>query len=448
MGGNYFASGVEYVAVSRRSTVLDRRSSSVVRRVHRESRGTTEDAGETPMNTAIELREHRTRTPEAPDAGPEITPAVPSPWRRWRLRMAALVAIVTVAAAATFRPWPTLFAPRPAQPLRASGRIEGREMTLAAKTIQGRVRRLLADEGQTVTKGQLLAELDAAQLEAQVEAARANVAALDAQVRQATLDVAYTSKNSDASVAAADAAVSSARAYVDRARAISENATIAYDRATQLFEVGAIARQELEAAEMTLRTSRANVAAVEKDVFRAQANLALAKASIDTIGLKRQQLAALEETRRTAIARLDEAHANLTERFIVAPENGTIVSRPVEVGDVVSPGTPMFHVIDMSRLYVKVYIPEPDIAKLRLGGPARVSVDAFPDRRFAARISKIYEQAEFTPKNVETAEERLKLVFGVELALENQDGVLKPGMPADCVIDWNDTASNGGRDGS
>jgi HlyD family secretion protein len=359
-----------------------------------------------------------------------------------------LAAILVAVAAVTIRAWPTLFAPPAAQLVRASGRIEGREVTLAAKTIQGRVKRLLADEGHTVAKGQLLAELDAAQVEAQVAAARGTVANLDAQVRQAELDVAYTAKNSDASIAAADAAVSSAHAHVERTRAISVNATIAYKRAQSLFEVGAIAKQDLEAAEMSLRTSGADMAAAEKDVARADANLALAKASTDTIGLKHQQLAALQETRHTALARLEEAQANFAERFILAPENGTIVSRSVEVGDVVSPGSPMFRVVDMGRLYVKVYIPEPDIPKLRLGGRAYVTVDAFPTRRFAARISKIYEQAEFTPKNVETAEERLKLVFGVELALENPGGVLKPGMPADCVIEWDDARLDGGPHGS
>ena len=126
----------------------------------------------------------------------------------------------------------------------------------------------------------------------------------------------------------------------------------------------------------------------------------------------------------------------LAERQIVAPTDGTILSRPVEVGDVVSPGSAVFRMVDMGRLYVKVYIPEPDIGKLRLGDPAEIAVDAFPNRRFAARISKIPDEAEFTPKNVETAEERLKLVFGVELTFITPDDVLKPGMPADCVIHW------------
>jgi multidrug resistance efflux pump len=153
------------------------------------------------------------------------------------------------------------------------------------------------------------------------------VANLDAQVRQASLDVAYSAKNSDATITAADAALSSAQAHLARANAVLVNATAAYQRAGTLFDAGAISKQELDAVEMALRTSRADMSASEKDVTRAEAN-ALAKASSDTIGLKRQQLRAVEESRRTAAARLEEAQANLAERLIIAPSNGTIVSRP------------------------------------------------------------------------------------------------------------------------
>jgi HlyD family secretion protein len=347
-----------------------------------------------------------------------------------------LVLIMLILGTIAGRLWPMLFPQSTAQVVTASGRIEGRDVTLAAKVIQGRVTKLMVDEGERVTKGQLLAELDAAQFEAQVAAARAGVSALDAQVSQASLDVAYTAKRSDASIAAAEAALSSAQAHAARAAAVRANSSAVYARSDVLFRAGAISKQDLDVAEMTLRTSEADVAAAEKDVTRASADLALAGASVDTVGLKRQQLRALEESRRTATARLAEADANLAERLIVAPEDGTVVSRVVEVGDVVSPGAPLFHVVDMNRLYLKVYVPEPDIAKLRLGDTADIIVDAFPTRRFPARVSKIYQQAEFTPKNVETTEERLKLVFGVELTVANTDGLLKPGMPADGVIHW------------
>ena len=391
-----------------------------------------------------------TYTPQQPAAMPRVSDEPGSApllrrQRRWLLLAAFAVVSLAAAAFAITRAWPVLFSRPVLQVVRTSGRIEGREVTLAAKTIQARVKTLLADEGQTVAKGQLLAELDAAQVDAQVAAARAAVANVDVQVRQASLDVAYTAKNIDASIAAAVAALSSAQAHVTRANAIELNAAAAHERASTLFNFGAIAKQELDMAEMTLQTSRADVTAAEKDVARADANLAFAKASADTVDLKRHQLQALQESRHSAVARLEEAQANLAERLITAPGNGTIVSRPVEVGDVVSPGTPIFQIVDMGRLYLKVYIPEPDIAKLRLGDPAEIFVDAFPGRGFSAHISKIYDQAEFTPKNVETAEERMKLVFGVELSLLNPDGVLKPGMPADCVIRW--TPAGGDRDG-
>ena len=384
------------------------------------------------MSSVIETTEAHARPAPAP-AAPSLG-AAPGKRRRGRYILAAVA--VSTAAVATTLAWPHLFpAPAPAV-VKASGRIEGREVTVAPKGIQGRIARLLADEGERVVKGQLLAELDAAQLEAQYAAASGSVANVDAQITQASLDVAYTAKNSEASIAAAEATLTSAQAHVVRAKAILKNAMAGHARLAALFAGGATSQQELDQAEMVMRTSEADVAAADEDVARAEANLVLARASADTIGLKRQQLRALLESRRSALGRLAEAQANLAERQIAAPLDGTILSRPVEIGDVVSPGSPVFQIVDMGRLYVKVYIPEPEIGKLKLGDRAEVFVDAFPNRSFAARVAKIHDQAEFTPKNVETAEERLKLVFGVELTLVNPDGVLKPGMPADCVIHW------------
>lgn len=366
---------------------------------------------------------------------PQPTP-IPARTRRPTWQYLAAVLVVGAAVFATARALQTLGSSPPPAVVTASGRIEGREVTLAPKDIQGRVKRLLVDEGETVKKGQLVAELEANSLEARVASLEAAIASIDAQIGQASIDVGLTAKNIDASIAAAEAAVSSARARVARANAIRANATADHERAISLFDDNVISRHELDQLEMTLRTSDADVDAAEKDLARTQANLRLALASKDTIGLKQQQVRALQASRRAAVGQLAEVRANLAECQIVAPTDGTILSRPVEIGDVVSPGSPVFAMVDMSRLYVKVYIPEPDIAKLKLGDPAEIFVDAFPHRSFAARVSKIRDQAEFTPKNVETAEERLKLVFGVELMFVNPDRLLKPGMPADCIIHW------------
>ena len=385
------------------------------------------------------------------DRSVETAQTQPLPPRQEPLRKARwpyVAALAVLAALAVARVLPRLLSGPPLQIVAASGRIEGREVTLAPKDIQGRVKRLFVDEGQTVTKGQLLAELDAAPLEARYASVQAGISNLEVQISQAVLDVAYTGKNSDASIAAADAGVSSARAHLVRAQAVLDNAKSAQERAGRLFRQNVISQREFDDADMGLRTSEADVEAAEKDLVRADANLTLARASKDTIALKQHQVQSLQASRQAALGQLAEVQANLAERQIVAPTDGTILSRPVEVGDVVGPGAPVFVMVDMGRLYLKIYVPEPDIPKLRLGDPAEVSVDAFPNRTFAARVSKISDQAEFTPKNVETQEERLKLVFGVELTFVNPDRVLKPGMPADGVIHWASKGPDGTGHGS
>lgn len=366
---------------------------------------------------------------------PDTASAVPEPppqRRRWPYVAAGALLLAGAVVAAQLRP---LFFGSPAAiAIAASGRIEGREVTVAPKDIQGRVARLLADEGDTVTRGQLLAELEANPLAARTTGLEAVLANIDAQIRQASLDVRLTAKNSDASIAAAEAAVSAAQARIVRARAVLANATTDRRRAAALLADAVISNHEFDQLDTAVRTSEADLEAAEKDRSRAEADLALARASRDLVAVKEQQVLALRESRRAAAGQLAEAQASLAERRVFAPSDGTIISRPVEVGDVVTPGSPIFQMVDLNRLYLKVYIPEPDIPKIKLGDPADVTVDAFPGRRFAARVSKVHDEAEFTPKNVETAEERLKLVFGVELTFVNPDRLLKPGMPADCTI--------------
>jgi HlyD family secretion protein len=385
-----------------------------------------------PQTVEIELNSRNERPPmgRAPAVGKPPQPAA-------RLRRAiwiGVLAIVVIGAARWILP---AILRKPVQNIVvASGRIEGREVTLAPKEIQGRVKTLLVDEGVAVRKGQLLAELESNQLDARFASLAANVSNLEAQIKQASVDVGYATKSTTATIAASEAAVSSAEARLARARAVLANASAEYQRAQALFTSQVNSQSALDQATMTYEASQADVNAAEKDVAQANANLAVAYSTRDTVELKTQQLHALQQSRRGAVAQMEEARANLAERMIYAPTDGTILSRPVEVGDVVSFGSPIFVMVDMSRLYLKVYIPEPDIPKLKLGDPADITVDAFPGKTFSARITKIFQDAEFTPKNVETKEERVKLVFGVELTFVEPESSLKPGMPADCTIHW------------
>jgi HlyD family secretion protein len=317
----------------------------------------------------------------------------------------------------------------------ASGRIEGREVTIAPK-IQGRLKALYVDESDTVKAGQLVAEIVSEQLDARYKNAQENVLLTEAQVEQAEADLAFNEKNTTATINAAEASVNVAKAQLEKARSVLEKSKRDYKRYAELFKEGAVSASVYDLVKMNYETAVADVNAAEKELKRAEANLHAAMALKDTIKLKRKQLQAAMRNRSAAVARKEEVYADLQETKIYAPANGTILSRPVENGEIINPGTPLYVMVDMDKLYLKVYIPEPDIGKIKLGNEARIYVDAFPERTFNARITKIYEQAEFTPKNVETKEERVKLVFGVELSVENPEGILKPGMPADAVIRW------------
>jgi len=113
----------------------------------------------------------------------------------------------------------------------------------------------------------------------------------------------------------------------------------------------------------------------------------------------------------------------------------------VDVGEVIAPGAPMFDIVDLDRLYLKVYVPEKDIGKVRLGLPARIYTDAFPNEPLAATVRYIASQAQFTPKEVQTPDERVKLVYAVKLYLDaNPQHRATPGLPADALIRWQEDA--------
>jgi len=143
-----------------------------------------------------------------------------------------------------------------------------------------------------------------------------------------------------------------------------------------------------------------------------------------------------------ARAALAEAESVLADLTIRAPIAGTVTARMADLGEVVGAGTPLLTVVDLDRLYLKVYVPEIEIGRLRLGLPARVHIDAFPDQPYPATLRYIAAQAEFTPKEVQTRDERVKLVYAVRLYLAaNPDHRLTPGLPADAVIRWKDEAA-------
>ena len=324
----------------------------------------------------------------------------------------------------------------PAGLLFASGRIEGRITTLTPKT-SAWVVRLHADEGQRVKAGQVLATLDDQAQRERLRGAEESFAGLTERLRAADTQITMTERQVSLQVEQATAAVAEAETRVSRTRVSALQAQRDAERAGTLVGRELIAPQVAEHAR--LQAEVADHAAHEAEAARVTADkqLALARLRGEELATLRAERAALARQRAQAEAQVAEQRSAVTDFVVRSPIDGTILTRTVERGERVSEGTPLFTLVDPERLYVKIYVPEPSIGKVALGQEARVSVDAYPGRAFPARVSKVSQEAEFTPKNVETREERVKLVFAVEVALvENPGGVLKPGMPADAIIRW------------
>ncbi len=207
-------------------------------------------------------------------------------------------------------------------------------------------------------------------------------------------------------------------------------------------------------AETAFQAATARREATHKQREEARAALQMAQTTTNTIALRRQEyaraLVQLEQGRaalhsaeqgvKLARAAQQEVEATLADTQIRAPASGTILSRLAEPGEVVTAGRPLLILVDLSQLFLRVYIPGKEIGKITLGNPARITVDAFPHRFFSGQVSEIAQQAEFTPRDIHTPDERTTLVFGVKIALEESQGLLKPGMPADALIRWQEGA--------
>ncbi len=320
--------------------------------------------------------------------------------------------------------------------IQASGRIEGDHILVATK-VPGRIQRLLAREGDTVEKGQLLAQLDDKQARARVAEAEKAVAALDAQIAAAQTDLALLRSQVPLDIEAAEAQVEHAKAMLEKAQAAERQAYRDMVRFRALARKGAVDERQKEQAELAWKSAKSGLEAARAALVQAEKRLAQARLGRDRIRAREAEVAALKAQRERAQAALEEARSALDDLFIRAPVQGTLTERLVDEGEVVAAGTPLFDLVDLDRLYLKAYVPEVERGKLRLGLPARIYTDAFPERFFPAVLRYIAKEAEFTPKEVQTFEERVKLVYAIRLYLEeNPDHLLTPGLPADAVIRW------------
>ncbi len=290
----------------------------------------------------------------------------------------------------------------------ATGTIEATESSIAAQ-VPGRIIKMNFEEGSIVKKGDTLAEIDHRSIVQQVNQAQA---ALTMAKQQYDLLV-KGARSEDLRVG---------EEGVKQAEANFNLAKLALDRTQKLFTDHSVSQSQMDAAQ------------AQYDVASAQ--LQSARQNLE----KLQHFARPEEI-RTAAAQVEQAQAtldystiSLEHSYVISPIDGTVLERLVEVGDYANVGTPIYTVSDLRMMKMTVYVSEVDLAKVRLGDDAKVVLDGMPDHPFDGKVIYISPTAEFTPKNVETKEDRIKLVFAVKIGIANPQNYLKAGLPADASI--------------
>lgn len=381
----------------------------------------------------------------------------------------------------------------------ASGFLEAEEISIVSQ-VDGRVVEVLADEGDTVTAGQEIVRLDdrvlraeRAQAEAAVKVAEANLlklkagasaeelAAAEAALDEVQAQIDAAKRTSGAAWGEAsnpqsiEVQIASAEMELDLAQRQLELLQIELDKAEQklnwLKEEDEADDTAIEFQGYTIEILKANIRAAEARIEGAkkklellkqqrdrpvgaiararsaqarigiyEAQLMIAQAQLDLLenGPRPQEIAIAEAQVRLAEAQLAFLDAQLEQLILVAPIGGVVTTRAIQIGETAKAGTPLLTITDLSQIKLVVYVPEDQIGLVRLGTKVRVNVDAFPGDTFRGEITFIAQEHEFTPRNVQTEEERVDLVFAVEITLDNADGSLKPGMPADVLIGGGD----------
>lgn len=389
------------------------------------------------------------------------TEAAPPPQRSRRpiiivISMVALVAIALLV-------WRLFFA-APATPpgvVAVSGRIEGDDSAIASKT-SGRILELRVREGDTVNAGDAIATLDDAQIRAREDQARATllqaeakgtaaneqIAVLRQQLEQSRLQVTQSKLDTQGHIKQAEADLAAAQAELTQQQAAYNIAAFDKDAYGRLAKSGAVSeRQGLQAA-ATADQQAAVVAASKRRVEAAQAAVTTAQASLSNPDIRQSQVAVVRSQiaqqqaevasaaaqTQQARAQLSEAEANRQDLIVRAPFSSTVVTRAAEPGEVITAGTAIITLLDLNKVYLRGFVPEGDIGKVKVGQPARIYLDSNPQKPVDAYVSRIDPQATFTPENTYFRNDRIKQVVGVKLQLKEAFGFAKPGMPADGEI--------------
>jgi HlyD family secretion protein len=373
------------------------------------------------------------------------------------------LSILVLVAAIGYGVWKEFLqpAPPPAGVVQLSGRVEGDDSAIAPK-VAGRIAEIRFREGDVVKAGDTIAILDDAQVKAREDQARSavssgdarvvlaqqQIAVLEEQLRENELQMEQAKVDADGRVRQAEADVATAQAQLAQQEASMKIAAFDRDAYTKLAKDGAVPERQGQQASSTAEAQQAMVLAARRKVEASTGSLNVARASLANPGIREAGSAAIrkqiaQQQSEIASARddaqkireqLTEAQANRNDLIVVAPFDGTIATRTAEPGEVVQAGTPIVTMLDMTKVYLRGFVPEGEIGKVKLGQAARIYLDSDPKKPLDAYVSRIDPQSTFTPENTYFRDDRVKQVVGVKLQLKTGIGFAKPGMPVDGEI--------------
>lgn len=309
----------------------------------------------------------------------------------------------------------------PTDRLRVSGHVEATETRLAPE-VGGRILTLTVKEGDRVQPGQAVLTLDTRDVQLAIDRVKAERAAAEAQLRL----VQAGSRVED--IRQAQSQIETARAEVSAARSELQAAEQDLERFETLLKNNSGSRKQRDDAVTRRDVAKDRVSSAEGRVRTAEQAGAKLRA-----GARQEEVDAARARVATVTAQIAPLEKSLGDATLLSPVGGLVTEKLVEVGEVIAPRAPAVVVVDLDHAWADVFVPEPIIPQIKIGQPATVFTDA-GGAGIAGTITHISPKAEFTPRNVQTAEERSKLVYRVRISVDNKDGVLKQGMPVEAEI--------------
>jgi len=352
-----------------------------------------------------------------------------------------------------------------------SGTIELTEVDCAFR-ISGMIEELRFDEGDSVKEGELIARLDDRELRDRRNKAEASLRTEESRVRQLPIAIELQERNSrgliaqaGANLAAAQARlrelvagsrpqeIEEARAEMNRTYSELQKVTLEWERAQRLYAGQTISKREWDAAKAAFEVAQAQyerarerydlvkegprketIEAARSKEAEARAALRVAEATTLKVEELKQELETTKARVKGARSELDLAETQISEARLYAPISGMVLSKNMERGEIALPGSSVLTLGDLKKVWLRAYINETDLGRIKLGQPVQVFTDTYPGKAYPGRIAFISDKAEFTPKQIQTQEERVKLVYRIKIDIDNPLMELKSGMPADASI--------------